>query len=203
MYSMAALEKALAVNPTPLLHFAATKEFTGENVVFLLQVRDWRAAWDRAIREFGTGQVRYRLFNIGVEIFTTSVHTKTADFPINVAGKVRSKLEVVFGPAVVGVKYLDENIVDPFNHPSFGIIGHELRNHTASESAENFLSLAKLDLDVIHEVPETAADIPAGFDEHIFDEAEASVKHMVITNTWPKFVDSCQEHDDVIEDKMT
>jgi hypothetical protein len=224
MYTMAALEKALAVNATPLLHFAATKEFTGENIVFLMQVRDWRAAWNRAVRDLGTvtGQVRYRLFNIGVEIFATSVHTKTADFPVNVEGKIRSNLEAVFGPAVVGMKHLDENIVDPFNHHSFGSIGLEPpkppsskfgydiglsrsndSDHTASESQENFFPSAKPDLDVIPEVPETAADIPDNFDEHIFDEAETSVKYMVITNTWPKFVDLCKEHDEMIGNRMT
>jgi hypothetical protein len=56
---------------------------------------------------------------------------------------------------------------------------------------------------VIPEVPETAADIPDNFDEHIFDEAETSVKYMVITNTWPKFVDLCKEHDEMIGNRMT
>jgi hypothetical protein len=31
-------------------------------------------------------------------------------------------------------------------------------------------------------------DIP-GFDEHVFDDAEASIKYLVLTNTWRKFVD--------------
>ena len=224
MYTMAALDKALAVNTTPLLHFAATKEFTGENIVFLMQVRDWRTAWNRAVRDFGTvtGQVKYRLFNIAVEIFATSVHTKTAEFPVNVEGKIRSRLEAIFGSAVVGIKHLEENIVDPFNHHSFGAIGLESpkplqskfgydisesrctdSGPTPSESQENFIPSATKDLDVIPEVPESAADIPAGFDEHVFDEAEASVKYMVITNTWPKFVDSCKEHDELIGSRMT
>ena len=222
MYTMAALDKALAVNPTPLLHFAATKEFTGENIVFLMQVRDWRAAWNRAIRDFGTvtGQVKYRLFNIAVEIYATSVSTKTADFPVNVESKIRSSLEAMFGPAVIGMKHLEENIVDPFNHHSFGSIGLEPpkppqskldydftepridSNHTASESQENFIPSVKGDLDVIPEAPESAADIPSSFDEYVFAEAEASVKYMVITNTWPKFVDSCKEHEDMIGNRM-
>jgi hypothetical protein len=224
MYTMAALEKALAVNATPLLHFAATKEFTGENIVFLMQVRDWRAAWNRAVRDFGTvtGQVKYRLFNIAVEIFATSVHTKTADFPVNVEGKIRSSLEAIFGPTVVGIKHVDEHVVDPFNHHSLGRMGlappksipskfdHEVSesafnglNYTASGSQENFITSAKNDLGVIPEVPETAADIPADFDQHVFDEAEASVKYMVVTNTWPKFVDSCKERDDMTGNRMT
>lgn len=224
MYTMAALEKALVVNATPLLHFAATQEFTGENIVFLMQVRDWRAAWNRAVRDFGTvtDQVKYRLFNIAVEIFATSVHLKTADFAINVEGKIRSDLEAVLGSAVVGIKSLDEHVVDPFNHHSLGTIGLELPKavpprfdhevseskyndspYAASESQENFIPTTKADLGVIPEAPETAADTPAGFDEHIFDEAEASVKYMVITNTWPKFVDSCKEHDEMIGNRLS
>ena len=31
-------------------------------------------------------------------------------------------------------------------------------------------------------------DIPDGFDATIFDNAEASIKYFVWTNTWPKFV---------------
>ena len=31
-------------------------------------------------------------------------------------------------------------------------------------------------------------DLP-GFDEHVFDDAEASIKYLVLTNTWRKFVD--------------
>lgn len=224
MYTMAALEKALAVNATPLLHFAATKEFTGENIVFLMQVHDWRAAWNRAVRDFGTvtGQVKYHLFNIGVEIFATSVHTKTASFPVNVESKVRSQLEAVFGASVIGIKQHDAHVVDPFNHDAVGGIGLESPKavlpkfeydvpeprysdsiYTASDSQENFVLGTKPDLGVIPEAPETAADIPAGFGENVFDEAEASVKYMVITNTWPKFVDSSKEHDDIFSTRMS
>jgi hypothetical protein len=201
MYTMAALEKALTLNAQPLLEFAASREFTGENIVFLMQVRDWRAAWNRAIRDFGTvtGQVRYRLFNIAVEIFATSVHIKTAEFPINVGGKIRSNLEATFGPAVVTVNYLDENIVDPFNRHSLlvSMFDHDIEklrksrsNGNAAGSQESIIPSSKNDLDIIHEVPECEADIPDGFDQYVFDEAEASVKYMVVTNTWPKFVDS-------------
>ena len=116
MYSMTALEKALALNYTPLLYFAAGKEFTGENIIFLVQVRDWRATWNRALRDSGavTGQARYFLFSMGVNIFATSIYTKTAEFPINVESKIRSRLEAIFATAVSNAKQRDENIVDPF-----------------------------------------------------------------------------------------
>jgi hypothetical protein len=31
-------------------------------------------------------------------------------------------------------------------------------------------------------------DIPEGFNATIFDDAEGSIKYLVLTNTWPKFV---------------
>ena len=38
VYFMAALKKALAVNPSPFLYFAAKQDFTAENVIFLIHV---------------------------------------------------------------------------------------------------------------------------------------------------------------------
>ena len=219
MYTMPALEKALVSNPTPLLHFAAAKEFTGENIIFLMQVRDWRAAWNRAHREFGTvtGQVRRNLFNMAVEIITLSVHTKTADFPVNIEGKIRSQLEEIFGPAVADVRQHlndDDDVVDPFNQPPSAKSGLEFfvtsyaktdrqvsasgrsdSDKTLSESREAIRpSTEKIYLDVQPFVSEAVRE-PLGFDEHVFDEAERSVKYLVFTNTWPKFVDSSKDHD--------
>ena len=57
MFAMESLEKALAVNPKPLLHYAATRDFTAENIVFLLQVRRWRAAWVVASGYAGSGSI--------------------------------------------------------------------------------------------------------------------------------------------------
>jgi hypothetical protein len=30
--------------------------------------------------------------------------------------------------------------------------------------------------------------VTPGFDEHVFDQAEKSIKYLVLTNTWQKFV---------------
>ena len=50
MYTLASLEKALAVNPRHLLRYAATQDFTAENIAFLMQVRQWGAASPRRRR---------------------------------------------------------------------------------------------------------------------------------------------------------
>ncbi|KAK5000292.1 hypothetical protein LTR66_000824 [Elasticomyces elasticus] len=215
MYTMAHLEKALMINATPLLHFAASKEFTGENIIFLIQVRDWRAAWNRALRSSGTvtGQVRQSLFKLAVQIYVSSISTKTADFPVNIESKFRSDLEALFASAVSGLgKDCNNMVVDPFNHPSSLYTGtvsskafdaktdqhvtvSELStfDHSTSEIGEAVVSFTtEQDLDASPLVSEPVA-IPAAFDEHIFDKAEQSVKYMVLTNTWPKFVDSRRE----------
>lgn len=212
MYSMAALEKALTMNPTPLLHFAASKEFTGENIIFLVQVRDWRAAWNRAVRDCGTvtGHVRHSLFSMAVNIFATSINTNTAEFPVNLEGKVRSHLEAIFAPAVSATKKLDEHVIDPFNR--YSVSSFRLKpmqsfpsrsdwdaseprcsdsKNPASQSQESILPYLAPDVTM------STADVPVGFNEHIFDEAEQSTKYMVVTNTWPRFVDSCKEPDGI------
>lgn len=95
LYTMAALEKALMTNATPLLHFAASKEFTGENIVFLILVRDWRAARSHAQKKYCTvtGPALRYVFNLAVEIFVTSISEKPADFPVSIASKICSDLE--------------------------------------------------------------------------------------------------------------
>jgi hypothetical protein len=34
---------------------------------------------------------------------------------------------------------------------------------------------------------------PAGFNEHVFDEAEESIKYLVLTNTWREFVTAVRD----------
>ena len=100
MFAMESLEKALAVNPKPLLHYAATRDFTAENIVFLLQVRRWRAAWVVASGYAGSGSItqnaRAHLYAMAVQTYIASVNEKTAEYPINVEGPIRSALDDVF-----------------------------------------------------------------------------------------------------------
>ncbi|KAK5003458.1 hypothetical protein LTR28_010156 [Elasticomyces elasticus] len=113
-------------------------------------------------------------------------------------------------------------VVDPFNHPSSLYTGtvsskafdaktdqhvtvSELStfDHSTSEIGEAVVSFTtEQDLDASPLVSEPVA-IPAAFDEHIFDKAEQSVKYMVLTNTWPKFVDSRRESESTFERRRT
>ncbi len=206
MYTMAALEKALVMNPIPLLQFAATKDFTGENIVFLIQVRDWHAAWNRAPRYINevTAKAKAQLFGKAIEIYASSIYNKTAEFPINIEHKVRADLDAVFGVAVADMKpRFSDNVVDPFNDKSIELettkgFRRPLEREVSSdsgptlwESQESILPSTKEFIFEPHPcVQPIELAIPGGFNEKVFDAAERSIKYLVVTNTWQKFVES-------------
>lgn len=101
---MASLEKAPAVNSLPLLHFAASKDFTAENIIFLMRVREWRQAYATAPRLLNTStltsEAHNLLFRMAVDIYTTCALDSVSDIPINIDHNIRKELDLVFGPAV-------------------------------------------------------------------------------------------------------
>jgi len=226
IYSMAALEKALTINPTPLLQFATRKDFTGENIIFLMWVRQWRVWWDQAGRDdYGSisHQAKRQLFRSAVEIYLTSVHMKTSAFPINIEGKIRLQLENIFRGAVWTLEHIGNtayeadifsthasfgkktNEVLPFPTKHLGDIGKSpsftgssktLDKGLLAEGSQDFPS-KEINLEMQPGDPESAIPIPAGFNAQIFDDAEREVKYMVVTNTWPRFVDSVKLHEDM------
>lgn len=242
LYSIGALERALLINPEPLLQYAARKDFTAENIVFLTQVRDWRQAWQSAPRNPSTGLVtedaQVRLFRMAIEIYATSVDDKTADFPINIEGYIRKDLAAVLGPAVLnglagfaarsgsncstgmdkhGVPQIvpvapwaehkqgvsitttisSNAMTPPCSPPRSLSSGTPLVTKTTSTESKPYRLEDRPDLS-----PESngrGLDLP-GFDEHVFDDAEASIKYLVLTNTWRKFVELMEKgHDEMFE----
>ena len=234
LYSIGALERALLVNPEPLLQYAARQDFTAENIVFLTQVRDWRQAWQSAPKNPSTGLVtedaQIRLFRMAIDIFSTSVDEKTADFPINIEGHMRKDLAAVLGPAVLNglsgfatrngsntsygpdvhglpsmvpiapwaeqkqsvaiTTTISSMKIQPFSSPDTS-----LRSMTSGTTAASKTPTVESKPYRLEDRPDLSPstngrgiDLP-GFDEHVFDDAEASIKYLVLTNTWRKFVD--------------
>jgi hypothetical protein len=181
MYSMQALEKCLATDPTELLRWAAMKEFTGENIVFLTQVRDWKAGWIRLAKKGNlTPEARTQLYNEGADIFAQTVSLQTSPFPVNLESKAYFDLEAMFGRRTGTSSSNDSDIITPFAHAftsdsqSFTTVSQ----HQNKSNSQEYI------------VPMSAWEqqIPEGFDEHVFDAAEKSVRYMVFTNTWAKYV---------------
>ncbi|KAI9773048.1 MAG: hypothetical protein M1840_008168 [Geoglossum simile] len=183
MYSMQALEKCLATDPTELLRWAAMKEFTGENIVFLTQVRDWKAGWLRLAKKGNlTPEARSQLYNEGADIFAQTVSLQTSPFPVNLESKAYFDLEAMFGRRTGTSSSNDSDIITPFAHAfasdsqSFTTVS---QHQTKSNSQEYIVPMSAWE-----------QQVPDGFDEHVFDAAEKSVRYMVFTNTWAKFCDS-------------
>jgi hypothetical protein len=211
MYEMtiSALDNALATDPLPLLQFAATKDFTAENILFLLQVRDWKSSWPSAITR-PSPHLRALLFSKAIEIYVQFVNEKLAIFPINIEGGIRTRLDATFEPAMK--KWKDSKwgaVTDPYNEitpfargdgelplsPMSPLSpGCSLKPHwlTAPPTPKS---------DYTTEVRETSGemntehegDVPEEFDEKAFDAAEKSIKYLVVTNTWRKMISEMKE----------
>ena len=209
MYTMNALEKALQTNSTPLLLFAALKDFSGENISFLIHVRQWKADWspltDRfkvlkkaQAKQLDDGVLRRRQFNAAVQIYASFVGVHCSDFPINLSFAHRKELGGIFGAATSSFStHLHDNPATPFDDLEQGAVNggspianlndstEEIlpRNGVKSSGGDKSVGLIYLGSHLPHDTT-----IPNQFGPNAFDDAEESIKYMVLTNTWPKFV---------------
>ncbi len=159
---MEALEKALATNPAPLLQFAATKDFTAENIIFLIAVRDWR--FGCAIQKSGS-----TMFSHAAQIYANSVSETLADFPINIEWSIKSRLDTIFGSAVSSESARSAHTNDAVPFSNLGMLMGPLKSPQSAFT----------------QIKESEPDC---FDETVFDAAERSVKYLVLTNTWRKYI---------------
>ncbi len=202
MYTMASLEKALAVNPRPLLVYAASKDFTAENIVFLMQVRRWRSTYAAAAGFNGrvTDEPRALLFASAVDIYTACVNTKTAEYPINVESSIRNTLDAIFSRAVPEGKYTPKPDSGDFDRT---VQRMTMDRESSTDSSDpiwdkgrTVSSSQKESMFGAHPgvapLGTSRARIPAEFDESVFEAAEKSIKYLVLTNTWWKFVSSVE-----------
>lgn len=220
IYSMAALEKALIVNPLPLLHFAAHKDFTAENIIFLMRVLEWRQAYATAPRvpsdDTPTPHAKNLLFRMALDIYMTCVNDNTSDFPINIDHSIRVALDDLFGPAIPGNK---RTSAESASHNQWDIDMHDfgkgavqfevqritLSRETSDDTVQSMWNSdhksAKIHEDEVPIFASHPATAPLGtvgaragpeFNGNVFDAAEASIKYLVLTNTWRKFAQEGQ-----------
>ncbi len=164
-----------------------------------------KAAWATAP---ATSQARSTLFQQAVEIYIDNVSEKLAEFPINIEGSIRSSLDAVFGSAVANLQtrmQAGAAVVEPFDEatpfaknsslvefplsplrsPPSQVFKHEMRNQTSQSTlGQRRSGEASKEIDNENAVFTSVA----GFDERVFDSAENSIKYLVVTNTWRKFV---------------
>jgi hypothetical protein len=202
-YSRKALERCLVEDSRALLRFAAAKEFSGENIIFLNYVRDWKASWKISESKTESQSHRLHLFKIAVEIYAVCVDLKTAQFPINIESRIYSDLTEMFGEAaqLIGQSVSREAVTCTYgNVPgSYNMPTHRKKLSTVITVEEDTQALC-LDayrqsqsiVDIEPRVPDSVV-VPPNFTIRAFDQAESSVKNLVSTNTWPKFINSSSD----------
>ncbi|KAF2466308.1 uncharacterized protein BDR25DRAFT_237380 [Lindgomyces ingoldianus] len=179
--SMQALEFCVDNNIEPLISWAASREFTAENTIFLREVRNWKKKW-APLTTVTTAQ-RRQMFTEASLIFFTLINPFTAETPINIEYKIFRSLQSLFATVEfdpyrptsrVGTPDSTqerENVVCPWedvlNRPT------SIKSDVSASSTASTRSL-----------------VPSQFTENIFDAAFESIKYLVFTNTWPRYVEA-------------
>lgn len=175
LYSMRALERLLEANPEPLRNFSALNDFSGENVAFLTAVAEWKRCLRNAVKDAESMQNAYAQ---ALSIYHEFISPSGAQFPLNLSFQELSELGAIFGKAAEAV-YEDEK----FESPIVPFVSAGLRRIPGSPrpSSQQQLNHASY-----------WDTVPEAFGETVFDQAEQSIKYLVLTNTWPKFLQSRQ-----------
>lgn len=145
-------------------------------------------------------------FNRALKIYVEYISFPRATFPVNLPSQILKQLEAAFeAPAreLYGVGRKSDPAV-PFEVPdswtrSPSAAGHATTTKATTVTTAEDNSSEKSIMPTRETPPQSpkfdngarivyAGTIPDEFTDTIFDEAEASVKYLVLTNTWPKFV---------------
>merc|ERR1712000_15388 len=206
--TMDALEHTLVKNPAPLQQFSALKDFSGENIAFLRRVYDWRHKYyavkgaDRkmsVISEKGApasplqGDIR-AAFEEALRIYIAFISARGAEFQVNISSADSKKLAGVFEHAA-RIVYGEARSPDPalpFETPDWRV---EPKSPTSSSQTAIAAPETPKSEETVLEDIRYWGEIPEEFGEDVFDDAEMSIKYLVLTNTWPKYVRSRRSMD--------
>ncbi|KAH9864282.1 hypothetical protein J1614_010216 [Plenodomus biglobosus] len=200
MLTMSAMENALRTNALPLLRFASTKDFSGENVSFLINLGDWRRYWFSS--ELPKDQRQHEQFIAATRVYAHFV-SDYAEFPINISSREKKRLQNVFESACNllhrrkdgSIASATSDNATPFDDilptdpkSSFSSTT-ELQSHVRLDALgrANFRAASRMQDPFIDEIL-SDIEVHEEFEETIFDAAESEIKYLVLTNTWPKFV---------------
>jgi hypothetical protein len=202
LYTMAGLENALRTNAVPLLQFAALRDFSGENISFLTHVADWRRAWLHL--SVSTIQHRRQQYIAAVSIYAHFVSPSISEFSINISHGNMAALRDLFEEAASRV-FRKRSIASNFSPTPFEEVSPDSDSTIDLRSGINLDVFGRANLNSVTKMAQpcyedvlTAYQIPDAFKETVFDAAEKEIKYLVLTNTWPKFVNdsyASSQHD--------
>ena len=208
MYPMESLEQCLAGNHDSLQVYASCMELNGENIMFLSKCLNFKRLWVSTFtRANDFLKARMTMFRAGLSIYVSLVHSETANYPINIESPIYAQLEVCFGhatslvagprkdnkspPSISQVTPWDEPAEPDIDKPSEAYqMGPVATTRPVTRSFENESS----EHIIPQGEPKDSSDIfagftvPAEFDSHVFDAAFKSVKYMVWSETWQRYM---------------
>jgi hypothetical protein len=179
--SMQALEFSIENSIEPLIAWAASREFTAENTIFLREVRNFKKKWFFE-KSISTAQ-RRQMFNDASLIYFTLVNPFTAETPINIEYKIFKTLQNMFSEIEFD-PYMPTRSKTPENPKSPG-----LRENVVCPWEESTSRPASLESNQSAEMASKSI-VPSEFSDDVFDAAFESIKYLVFTNTWPRYVDA-------------
>jgi len=199
MLNMTALDFTLRTNPQPLLQFAALKDFSGENVSFLTHIAEWKRAWFIIPTGSSTQSQRHQQFIDAVRIYVNFVSLDYAEFPINISSREMKRLHHIFTAAATLLmrkqSVSSTETITPFDNPVAPVSSSSSTVDLKTGMSLSTLGVANLQsamqMTELRAVDTLAdVDIPEEFGPEIFEDAEKEIKYLVLTNTWPKFVNA-------------
>jgi hypothetical protein len=182
--SMQALEFSIENSIEPLIAWAASREFTAENTIFLREVRNFRKKW--SLEKSPSTAQRRQMFNDASLIYFTLVNPFTAETPINIEYKIFKTLQNTFSDIEFD-PYMPARSKTPDNLKSPG-----LRENVVCPWEDSSSSGSRpASIESNQSATGTGKSIvPSEFCEDVFDAAFDSIKYLVFTNTWPRYVDA-------------
>lgn len=215
-YSLHSLDYQIENNIEPLLQWAAQKEFTAENVLFLRAVRDWKKKWQAyESRHSDTlHNIRLQYFEAS-QIYFDLVDPQTAPLRINLDHHTLNDLRTLFAPVAETrgkpdassstmqstVAASPRNAVAPWEDVE-DLAASSSPTLPSPVASPGFMSKFPSHEDsgsiiVVESIPmreislsgseETIVDIPTAFSAEIFDKAYDIVRNDVYVNTWSRY----------------
>lgn len=190
IFGMPAMENTLKTDADAFLRFAALKDFSGENVSFLINVALWKAAWSSR-STLSADEIRRQQFIAAIRIYASFASMDFSEFPVNLSCQESKHLHDMFeSPAMMlcGGRN-SENRSTPFD-----FISSAASSTADFKTGLNLDTLGKANFESVQKMRKMEDgslwdhEIPSTFGIDAFDTAEHEIKYLVFTNTWPKFV---------------
>lgn len=230
MFSMESLDSCLSSSYNSLQVYASCMELNGENIIFLTRVLEFKRQCEKVFQATCKSTTDFQrartvMFRVGLSIFVSLVHSRTASYPINIESTIYNRLDAIFGSATALVASerkghrspsiasgtsnptpWDEppNSIDDESAPAYpmqamnshrhlSLPGSSRKNIIRTDSCERIVEQDPAESDGDDNLerdkdPLDGVQVPADFDERVFDPAFRSVRYMVWTETWQRFM---------------